>query len=124
VIHPKTVWNMWCHQTLGTLISGFTLLLFSFTHHTVMARILLFGIGENELNKVDPIKSLKTDRGRALLWPATSRVVGEDNTLNHHLRQQLYSEFCEGILFPFPCYLFQSSSSSFISFHWFHRVQM
>jgi hypothetical protein len=68
-----------------------------------MARILLFGIGGNELNKVDPIKSLKMDRGRALLWPATSRIVGEDNTLNHHL-SQLYSEFCEVLLFP--CYLF------------------
>jgi hypothetical protein len=68
------------HQTLGTLVSGFTLLLFSFAHHTVMERILLFGIGGNELNKVGPMKSLKTDRGRALLWPPTSRVVRQDNT--------------------------------------------
>ena len=44
------------------------------------------------------MESLKTDRGRALLWPATSRVVGEDNTLNH-LLSQLYSEFCEVLLF-------------------------
>ena len=44
------------------------------------------------------MESLKTDSGRALLWPATSRVVGEDNTLNH-LLSQLYSEFCEVLLF-------------------------
>jgi hypothetical protein len=49
------------------------------------------------------MKSLKMDRGRALLWPATSRVFGEESTLNHQL-SQLYSEFSEVLLFS--CYLF------------------
>jgi hypothetical protein len=80
-----------------------SLLFFLALHTTVTARNLLYGIGGDELNKVGPMTNLKTGRGMALLWPATSRVVREGNTLNHHL-SQLYSEFCEGLLFP--CYLF------------------